>query len=56
MRLWFPFLSLLLLVSSCNYITIVHTQGSASDIVDEDQSANPNISPDINVDMPGALG
>ena len=53
--LW-TFLSLLVLTSSCNYITIVHTQGEADDVVDEDQSAHPDISPDVKVDMPGAVG
>lgn len=44
-------------LTSCTYsINMIHTEGSASDVVDEDQKANPNVSPDIKVDLPGALG
>lgn len=51
----FSFITVLML-TSCNYLTIVHTQGIADDVVDEDQSAHPTISPDVKVDLPGALG
>lgn len=44
-------------LTSCTYsINMVHTQGSASDVVDEDQGASPTVSPDVKVDLPGALG
>ncbi len=37
-------------LTSCTYsINIVHTQGTASDVVDEEQAASADISPDIKV-------
>jgi hypothetical protein len=40
----------ILCLSACTYsITMVHTEGEASDVVDENQSAHPNISPDISL-------
>ena len=39
---------------SCTYsINMVHTQGQASDVVDENQSADPDISPDISLPVKG---
>ena len=44
----------LLLLTSCTYnISMVHTEGSASDVIDDTQSAAPNISPTISI--PAAL-
>lgn len=43
-------ISLIALLSSCTYsITMVHTQGSAADVVDEEQTANPVVSPTVTV-------
>lgn len=42
---------------SCTYsISMVHTEGVATDVIDQTQDASPNVSPDIEVDLPGALG
>ena len=36
-------------MSSCTYIVnCVHTQGSASDVIDEEQDASPEVSPTLN--------
>lgn len=40
----------LLLMTSCTYsITLVHTEGTASDVVDETQRADPTTSTDLNL-------
>jgi hypothetical protein len=45
-----PFLALL--CAGCTYsISLVHTEGQASDIIDENQTANPNISPNLNIPL-----
>lgn len=37
-------------ISSCTYsITMVHTEGTASDVVDETATNSPNVSPDIKI-------
>lgn len=37
-------------ISSCTYsITMVHTEGTASDVVDETATTSPNVSPDIKI-------
>lgn len=37
-------------LTGCTYsINMVHTEGSASDVVDETQSAHPNIVPTLNI-------
>lgn len=39
-------------IQSCTYsITMVHTEGSASDIVDSEQDANANIKPVLTVPL-----
>jgi hypothetical protein len=39
-----------LILGSCTYsITMVHTEGTASDVVDEQQTPTANVSPDIKV-------
>ncbi len=47
---------LLVILQSCTYsINMIHSEGSASDMVDENQTATPNVSPTITVPMiPGA--
>ncbi len=43
-------IALMILLSSCTYsINLVHTQGEASDVVDETQSAQPDISPNLDI-------
>jgi hypothetical protein len=43
-------ISLALLVSSCTYsVNLIHTKGSATDVVDETQDASPNVSPTVSV-------
>jgi hypothetical protein len=42
--------SFLLLLSSCTYsITQVHTDGTASDVVDEQQTPSTSVSPTISI-------
>lgn len=39
-----------LALSSCTIsVTTIHTQGQASDVVDEDQKADAQVSPDISL-------
>jgi hypothetical protein len=43
-------ISLLAILSSCTYsVTIVHTQGTASDVVDEQQTPSTTVSPTLSV-------
>lgn len=45
-------LSLLALLSSCTYsITMVHTEGTASDVVDEQQTPSTSVSPNLTVPL-----
>jgi hypothetical protein len=47
---FFGVLSTIFILSSCTFsINMVHTQGEASDVVDENQSAEPDISPTISI-------
>lgn len=47
----------LLLVSACTIsVTTVHTQGKASDVVDEQQSADPQVDADVSVPALGCSG
>jgi len=42
----------LFFLSSCTYsITQVHTQGQASDVVDETATNTPDISPNLNIPL-----
>ncbi len=44
----------LILLTSCTYsINMVHTEGSASDVVDEDQRADPDVN--ANLEIPANL-
>lgn len=46
----YALLSLLFLLSSCTYsITMVHTEGSASDVVDEQQTPSTSVSPTVSI-------
>lgn len=46
-------LFLCLSLASCTYsVSLVHTEGTASDVVDTDQKPSPNISPTITA-IPG---
>lgn len=50
LKLTLYILSWTLFLSSCSYsITMVHTQGQATDVVDETQTAEPDISPTLSV-------
>lgn len=52
------YIFLLALLSSCTYsITMVHTEGSASDVVDETQTPSTNVSPNVSLptSYPGIL-
>ena len=47
--------SVLLFLSSCTYsITQVHTEGTATDVVDETATNTPNVSPTVSIPA-GAL-
>lgn len=47
---YFNFIMISLILSSCTYsITQVHTEGQASDVVQESASNTPNISPNISI-------
>ncbi len=51
------FATLTVILCSCTLsVTTIHTQGSASDVVDENQRADPTVSPNLNLSVPaGAL-
>lgn len=41
---------ILAILTSCTYsVNLIHTQGSASDVLDEDQRAEPTVSPTMNI-------
>lgn len=43
---------MLIFLTGCTYsITQVHTEGMASDVVDEEQRADPDVSPNISVPL-----
>ena len=45
-------ISCLMLLSGCTYsVTLVHTSGSASDVIDETSTPSTSVSPTINVPM-----
>ncbi|HET9433045.1 MAG TPA: hypothetical protein VFO37_04775 [Chitinophagaceae bacterium] len=40
----------MIFLNSCTYnISMVHTQGTAEDVIDSNQSAEPDISPEISI-------
>ena len=40
------------MLTACTYsVNLVHTEGSASDVVDDTQSASPNVSPTLDVPL-----
>lgn len=50
--MWFLFC--LFFLTGCTYsINMVHSEGTAEDVVDEAQTAHPNIVPNINIPIPG---
>ncbi len=43
----FPFM---ILLGSCTYsVSVMHTEGQASDMIDENQTASPDVSPTLNI-------
>jgi len=43
-------IALLCLLTSCTYsVTLVHTEGTASDVVDETQRTDPSTTADLNI-------
>ncbi len=41
---------LILCLTSCTYsVNLAHTEGSASDLIDEQQTATPDISPTVTI-------
>jgi len=41
---------MLALLSSCTYsVNLIHTQGNASDVIDEEQKNDPTVSPTMNI-------
>ncbi|CAB4166218.1 hypothetical protein UFOVP844_17 [uncultured Caudovirales phage] len=45
-------ISFLMLLSSCSYsINQIHTEGTASDVVDDTLNQQPNISPNLNLPL-----
>ena len=46
----YALISILALLSSCTYsITMVHTEGQASDVVDEQQTPSTTVSPTVSI-------
>ncbi len=42
----------LLLLTSCTFsVNLVHTEGSASDVVDEDQRADPDVNANLEIPL-----
>lgn len=45
-------ISVAFLLTGCTYsVNLIHSNGVASDVVDENQSAQPNISPTLSVPL-----
>lgn len=45
-------ISVFFLLTGCTYsINQIHTEGSASDVVDETQAASPDVSPTLSIPM-----
>ena len=49
-------LAFILLCSCTISVVTTHTQGQAEDVVDENQTATPTISPNINIPIPSLPG
>jgi len=44
------FIPFFLVLTGCTYaINMVHVEGPASDLIDENQTASPDISPTVNI-------
>lgn len=53
--LYLPIIGLIIILSGCTYsINLIHSEGTTSDVIDENQSATPNISPTI-TGIPSAI-
>lgn len=40
----------ILLLTSCTYsINLVHSEGTATDVIDENQTASPDVSPTVRI-------
>lgn len=47
---WLISISAFLVLTACTIsVTTVHTTGSATDLIDQDQKADAQVSPDINI-------
>lgn len=46
------FIPIFVLLAGCTYsVNMIHTKGTASDIVDENQTASPEVSPTVQVPL-----
>lgn len=46
----FLLISLMFLMTSCTYnISMAHTEGSASDVIDDTQTNSPDVSPTVSI-------
>lgn len=55
MKLLISFLTSLMLVGCTQTMTMVHTSGTASDVVDETSDASPTVTPTVTVPLtPGS--
>lgn len=46
----------ILVSNACSYsVTMTHTEGNAEDVVDQTSTANPNITLDPNITIPGIV-
>lgn len=49
-------LMLTCLLASCTYnVSMAHTQGTATDTIDDTMSNRPDVSPEISVPVPGGV-
>jgi hypothetical protein len=44
------YLALSLIACTCN-VSMAHTEGTASDVIDETTTSNPNVSPNLNIPL-----
>lgn len=43
-------ISMMLLITGCNYsVSLAHTQGQASDVIDDTATASPTVSPSLTI-------
>lgn len=49
-------LALTCLLASCSYnVSMAHTQGTATDTIDDTMSNTPDVSPQVSIPIPGAV-